>query len=93
MSATKTAPSIAPPIPATITEGTPAKPDKERRECHTIQNDTHFVCGMKRWDSGGSAGGGGSSGVHSRAECIAQNHLHCQSCLAMEDLGLDGRRC
>lgn len=88
MAETKQAPTIAPPMPATINEGEPALPGKERRRCHTISDDGGFVCGLSR----GGGSGKGRIGPHSRAECIAKGHKHCQSCLALEELGLDGRR-
>jgi hypothetical protein len=72
---------------ATTTVGQEALPDKERRECHTISDDGGFVCGLSRGGSGKEA-----PGLHSRAECIAKGHKHCQACFALEELGLDGRR-
>lgn len=85
------APAIAPPQPGTITTHEPALPDKERRECHTVDLDKpgYAICGF-RFPGGG--GGDQGSGRHTRAECVAAGHLHCQPCLALEELGLDGRR-
>ena len=81
---------MAPPMPGTTTEATPALPDKRKRECHTIDHDKpgRAICGFRFRGKGGGSG----KGTHSRANCIAQGHRHCQPCLAMEELGLDGGR-
>jgi hypothetical protein len=90
------APTVAPPQPGTTTTTEPALPDKERRECHTIDRSDpdRAVCGFdfRNWGTGTGPGESNHSGAHSRAECIAKGHRHCQSCLAMEDLGLTGGR-
>lgn len=96
MSGTTEAPTIAPPQPGTITENEPALPDKEGRECHTIDwsDPDRAVCGFdfRNWGTGTGKGETNHAEAHSRAACIARGHRHCQSCLALEDLGLDGRR-
>lgn len=81
-------PTVAPPQPGTITTHEPALPDKARRECHTIDvnDESRGVCGYR------FPGGAGGNGRHSRSSCRGAGHLHCQPCLALEELGLDGRR-
>lgn len=87
------APTIAPPATVTITDHEVALPDKERRECHTIDrnDETRAVCGF-RFRTGPNGSDGPASGIHSRSQCVSAGHRHCQPCLAMEELGLDGGR-
>lgn len=89
----KTQPLVAPPQPGTTTTAEPALPGKRRRECHTIdtENPTRAVCGF-RFRSGPGGGDGPAPNRHSRAKCIEAGHRHCQPCLALEELGLDGGR-
>lgn len=84
---TQGTPSVAPPQPGTTTEATPALPDKRKRECHTIDSndESRGVCGYR-------FNGGEADDRHSRESCRAGGHLHCQVCLALEELGLDGGR-
>lgn len=92
----QTEPLVAPPQPGTDTEIEEAVPHDERRECHTIDEakPNFAVCGFdfRNWGTGTEPGESNHSGAHSHATCVSSGHRLCQSCEAMHELGLTGRR-
>lgn len=58
------------PIPGTSPSTRRPPPKKKRVICHTYETSNRAFCGVKL----------SGNGVHSRSECSAAGHEHCEPC-------------